>query len=241
MKTMMKIAALTLAMMMTLCTVALADTANPITTATGSSGSDVTASYTAEKDAPAVYYVTLTWGDMEFNVTEDPDSYAWDPATNTYAAAETGMKYLWTPVAENGNKVTVTNGSNTDLDVTVSCAIDSTFSDNGIAGALTLTNGQASTITAVNGTALTEGTDTTKATASTAGTASASITTDMLRAVYEDASKDAVFQGELNMSGSPIDEDSMTLIGTDTKVGTITVTIAQAENAQITTTAYTAR
>ena len=81
MKTMMKLVALTLAVMITLCSVALADTT---VTTPGDSGTDVKATYEAQTNLNAVYYVTLYWGNMEFTVSENPANYVWNPATHSY-------------------------------------------------------------------------------------------------------------------------------------------------------------
>ena len=68
----------------------------------------VTASYSAGAGGGTVYSVDITWGSMAFTYSEG-SSPTWNPATHTYSSGGTGG---W---SHNGNKITVTNHSNTKV------------------------------------------------------------------------------------------------------------------------------
>ena len=213
MKIMMKIVALTLAVMMILCSAALAETKTMNTT--GDSGSDVYATYTSA-DADVVYYVTMTWGDMNFKVTEKPG--AWDPSTHKYG----GTTYEWAPAEENGNRISVTNSSNTDLDVAMSFAPDANLYFEQIISELNdyATQGCGETDRDDNN----------------------NFSVMLMRALYGgDANSDANVGGVLTFEGTPFDDEGNNQIDGKTKIGTITVTITHPEDAEITTEDYTAR
>ena len=201
MKTMMKLVALTLVVMMALCSVALAD--DKVNTA------DVYATY-AQGTPDVVYNVTLTWGDMNFTVTETPG--AWDKDTRTYGDSS----YAWAATNTNGDKFYITNSSNTDISVNVDFSLGSDF---------TMLTGWANYNT--------------ERACEDAGNS----TFTMLRSLYGgDSYSDAYYEGFLMIDGEPYDASGVNHIGTEkTKIGTITISIAQAENAQITASDYTSR
>lgn len=94
---------LTLALVFSLAAVPAyaADPSSSITAANGSATKDVTVTYNAGSSSTAVYSVTITWGEMDFDYNDG----AWDPNTHAYKAN-------WTQI---GNTVTVTNHSNTAI------------------------------------------------------------------------------------------------------------------------------
>ena len=239
MKTMLKLVALTLVVMMTLCSVALADSTT-YEQNTGSSGADVKATYTAQTDIDVVYYVTISWGDMMFNVTENLDNYKWNPSTHSYGSGEDC--YTWKTTDDNDYaRFSVKNGSNTDIDVTVAYTIDAAFDPAKITGRLDMTTAQASTfVEDEDASGYVDSENTTSYVYTTSSNKTASITINMLRALCG-STNDASFEGRLTISGSPLGSDGKSLVGTDTQIGTITISIAQAENAQITASDYTSR
>lgn len=119
---------LTLAMVFSLAPLsAYADT---IGTAGGTASHDVTATYRADSSGGAggtVYSVDITWGDMAFTYTAEAG--IWDPTTHKTTDAEGGV---WTVNNTDGDKITVTNHSNTDVTATFSYAAASDF--DGITG-----------------------------------------------------------------------------------------------------------
>lgn len=119
---------LTLAMVFSLAPLsAYADT---IGTAGGTASHDVTATYRADSSGGAggtVYSVDITWGDMAFTYTAEAG--IWDPKTHTTTSSTGGV---WTVNNTDGDKITVTNHSNTDVTATFSYAAASDF--DGISG-----------------------------------------------------------------------------------------------------------
>lgn len=119
---------LTLAMVFSLAPLsAYADT---IGTAGGTASHDVTATYRADSSGGAggkVYSVDITWGDMAFTYTAEAG--IWDPKTHTTTSSTGGV---WTVNNTDGDKITVTNHSNTDVTATFSYAAASDF--DGITG-----------------------------------------------------------------------------------------------------------
>lgn len=109
---------LTLAMVFSLAPLsAYADT---IGTAGGTASHDVTATYRADSSGGAggkVYSVDITWGDMAFTYTAEAG--IWDPKTHTTTSSTGGV---WTVNNTDGDKITVTNHSNTDVTATFSYA-----------------------------------------------------------------------------------------------------------------------
>lgn len=119
---------LTLAMVFSLAPLsAYADT---ITTDGGTASHDVKATYRANSSGGAggtVYSVDITWGDMAFTYTAEAG--IWDPKTHTTTSSTGGV---WTVNNTDGDKITVTNHSNTDVTATFSYAAASDF--DGISG-----------------------------------------------------------------------------------------------------------
>ena len=119
---------LTLAMVFSLAPLsAYADT---ITTDGGTASHDVKATYRANSSGGAggtVYSVDITWGDMAFTYTAEAG--IWDPKTHTTTSSTGGV---WTVNNTDGDKITVTNHSNTDVTATFSYAAASDF--DGITG-----------------------------------------------------------------------------------------------------------
>ena len=90
-----------------------------------SANHDVTATYVAGSSGGAggtVYSVDIAWGDMEFTYTAKAG--VWDPATHTITGADGGT---WKVNNEGGNKITVTNHSNTGVTATFSYAAASGY------------------------------------------------------------------------------------------------------------------
>lgn len=96
-----------------------------ITAKNNTATTPVTASYSAGAGGGTVYSVDITWGNMEFTYRED-SSPTWNPATHQNSSGGTGG---W---SHNGNTVTVTNHSNTE--VTATLAYASTEEFKGISG-----------------------------------------------------------------------------------------------------------
>ena len=97
-----------------------------INTQNGTATKAVTASYSAGAGGSGtVYSVDITWGSMAFTYSAGSGS-TWNPATHTYSSGGTGG---W---SHNGNTVTVTNHSNTE--VTANLAYDSEQGYEGISG-----------------------------------------------------------------------------------------------------------
>ena len=99
--------------------------ADTIGTAGGTASHDVTATYRADSSGGAggkVYSVDITWGDMAFTYTAEAG--IWDPKTHTTTSSTGGV---WTVNNTDGDKITVTNHSNTDVTATFSYAADTGF------------------------------------------------------------------------------------------------------------------
>lgn len=107
---------LTLAMVFSLAPLsAYADT---ITGVGGTATHDVTATYVAGSSGGAgtpVYSVDIVWGDMAFTYTEEAG--VWNPATHETTGANGG---IWKATSPDGNKIKVTNHSNTAVTATFS-------------------------------------------------------------------------------------------------------------------------
>lgn len=73
---------------------------------------NVTANYVKDTTGGTVYSVDVTWGSMEFTYTAASKG-TWNPGTHVYDDA---TEAAWTH-EENANKVTVTNHSNTEINV----------------------------------------------------------------------------------------------------------------------------
>lgn len=115
---------LTLSLVLSLSAVS-AFAANPIITSDGSDSKDVTGSYVAGGASTAVYSVDVTWGNMEFTYTGASEG-VWNPQTHGYDGATTGT---WSANTQGGNKITVTNHSNSSVTAALSYAPQSAYSD----------------------------------------------------------------------------------------------------------------
>ena len=119
---------LTLAMVFSLAPLsAYADTIDRVG---GTASHDVTATYVDGSSGGAggtVYSVDIAWGDMAFTYTAAAG--IWDPTTHKTTGAEGGA---WTVDNKDGNTITVTNHSNTDVTAAFSYAAASGFE--GISG-----------------------------------------------------------------------------------------------------------
>lgn len=115
---------LTLAMVFSLAPLSAYAT-DTITEVGRSANHDVTATYVDGSSGGAggtVYSVDIAWGDMEFTYTAAAG--VWDPATHTITGADGGT---WKVNNEGGNKITVTNHSNTAVTATFSYAAASGY------------------------------------------------------------------------------------------------------------------
>ena len=117
--------ALTFLLIFSLVTVTAFATNDKIEATGGTATKAVKAYYSAGAGGGTVYSVDITWGNMEFTYSAGSGS-TWNPATHTYSSGGTGG---W---SHNGNTVTVTNHSNTE--VTANLAYDSEQGYEGISG-----------------------------------------------------------------------------------------------------------
>ena len=119
---------LTLAMVFSLAPLsAYADTKSTINTANGTASCDVKATYVAGSSGGAgtkVYSVDIVWGDMAFTYTEEAG--VWNPATHETTGAGGG---IWKATSPDGNKIKVTNHSNTAVKATFSYAAAAGYDD----------------------------------------------------------------------------------------------------------------
>ena len=126
---------LTLAMVFSLAP--LSAYANDTITGVGGTAScDVKATYVAGASGGAggkVYSVVIDWGDMAFTYTAEAG--VWDPATHTITGADGGT---WSATNTGGNKIKVTNHSNTAVTATFSYAAASGYE--GISGSFDKTS-----------------------------------------------------------------------------------------------------
>ena len=117
---------LTLAMVFSLAPLSAYAT-DTITEVGRSANHDVTATYVAGSSGGAggtVYSVDIAWGDMEFTYTAEAG--VWDPATHTITGADGGT---WSATNTGGNKIKVTNHSNTAVTATFSYAAATGYDD----------------------------------------------------------------------------------------------------------------
>ena len=128
---------LTLAMVFSLAPLSVyADTIRAVG---GTTSCDVKATYTTDTSGGAggaggtVYSVDIDWGDMEFTYTAAAG--VWDPDTHTITGADGGT---WKVNNEGGDKITVTNHSNTAVTATFSYAAASGYE--GISGSFDKTS-----------------------------------------------------------------------------------------------------
>ena len=126
---------LTLAMVFSLAPLSAYAT-DTITEVGRSANHDVTATYVAGSSGGAggtVYSVDIAWGDMEFTYTAAAG--VWDPGTHTITGADGGT---WSATNTGGNKIKVTNHSNTAVTATFSYAAASGYE--GISGSFDKTS-----------------------------------------------------------------------------------------------------
>jgi len=88
---------------------------------------DVVACKEALSEPETVYYVDVTWGDMEFTYNAGTVIREWDPDTHSYKESIATAENAWSCVS-GANKVTVTNRSNTSILATVTAQIDEDYS-----------------------------------------------------------------------------------------------------------------
>ena len=93
---------------------------------------DIKVTY-SQDTAAVVTVVDITWGSMEFNYTSS-ETKVWNPETLQYEIIPGEGDGSWTPKNEGGDTVTVTNHSNTGLEVTVTYT---PAEENGVAGSVT--------------------------------------------------------------------------------------------------------
>ena len=105
MKKLLNITALTLALALSMSLNSLAASVN---TSGGKQDIDVNAKYVDGVDTPTVYKVDVSWGAMEFTYSVN-GTKNWDPDNHQYTINTNGG---W---AASGNKITVTNHSNTGI------------------------------------------------------------------------------------------------------------------------------
>ena len=106
---------LTLAMVFSLAP--LSAYAETISSAGGTASCDVKATYTTDTSGGTggtVYSVDIAWGDMAFTYTAAAG--VWDPKTHTTTSSTGGV---WTVNNTDGDKITVTNHSNTAVTATI--------------------------------------------------------------------------------------------------------------------------
>ncbi len=90
-----------------------AENKETVTTSEGSANFDVNATY--GETVATKYSVDITWGSMEF--TYNVSGKEWDPVSHTY----NNPQGTWSPsTATNSNKITVTNHSNAEVNVSFS-------------------------------------------------------------------------------------------------------------------------
>lgn len=102
------------------------------TTAFAAESGDIKVTY-SQPPAQVVTIVDITWGSLEFNYSSG-DTKVWNPDTLQYDIIPGEGDGTWTPKNENGDTVTVTNHSNTGLEVTVTYT---PAEENGVAGSVT--------------------------------------------------------------------------------------------------------
>lgn len=106
---------LSLTLALSFCSV-LAFAESKIVNPNGSASHDVTATYQPGTSGDTVYSVDITWGDMAFTYT-DASTGTWNPETHSYDGAKDAS---WKATNEDGNKIVVTNHSNTEVTATFS-------------------------------------------------------------------------------------------------------------------------
>lgn len=115
-----------IALMGLACTLAVSSSAFAATITNVNSGNSdfhvVKGQYHTDGAASTVYSVDVAWDSMEFTYTVASEG-TWDPATHRYDSASEGQ---W---SQDNNTVKVTNHSNAKVNVAVTYAAESSYSD----------------------------------------------------------------------------------------------------------------
>lgn len=90
----------------------------------GTDNSPVKGTYVAGTESAIIYSVDITWGALEFTYT-DASEGTWNPGKHVYDGAKAAA---WTVDKTDGDKITVTNHSNTAINATLSYASKTEFS-----------------------------------------------------------------------------------------------------------------
>lgn len=98
-----------------------------IENAGGSLEKDVYAQKEALADADTVYYVDVSWGDMEFSYNAGTVKKVWDPSTHTYKDVVISSDGGWYCGA-GANQITISNRSNKAISASISAEIDEEYS-----------------------------------------------------------------------------------------------------------------
>ena len=126
---MKKIVALALALALALSLATVSASAETISGSGSTASRDVKATYQPGGTGGTVYSVDITWGSMEFTYTA-ASAGTWDPETHSTSGGGSGT---WAPKTADGDKITVTNHSNTSVTASLTYTpVSSTYS--GISG-----------------------------------------------------------------------------------------------------------
>ncbi len=88
---------------------------------------DVFAKMELISEADTVYYVDISWGDMEFNYNAGKVTKTWNPSTHAYEETVVSAENTWS-CATGADMITVTNRSNKALEAVVSAEINEEYS-----------------------------------------------------------------------------------------------------------------
>ncbi len=94
----------------------------------GSLSKDVLARKEELAEPETVYYVDITWGDMEFVYNAGTKKLEWDPLTHSYKESILTSENAWS-CADGANRITVTNRSNTSILATVTAQMNDGYGD----------------------------------------------------------------------------------------------------------------
>ena len=125
---MKKIVALALALALALSLATVSASAETISGFGSTASHDVKATYQSGGTGGTVYSVDITWGSMEFTYTA-ASAGTWDPETHSTSGGGSGT---WAPKTTDGDKITVTNHSNTGVTASLTYTPVSIYS--GISG-----------------------------------------------------------------------------------------------------------
>ena len=129
---MKKIVALALALALALSLATVSASAETISGSGSTASHDVKATYQSGGTGGTVYSVDITWGSMEFTYTA-ASAGTWDPETHSTSGGGSGT---WAPKTADGDKITVTNHSNTGVTASLTYTPVSTYS--GISGSFVM-------------------------------------------------------------------------------------------------------